>query len=90
MGPGDRSNPRTSTKQITLPLTFSPTCGFIQWRKDVRNWVEIIKYGVEKGCADYEVLMGSLAAMFTTLALPQAQENIVRNAERLKRINLKQ
>ncbi len=46
MGPGME---KSSHRGIADPPMFSPDKDYCSWRKDIANWVDLIKMGAEEG-----------------------------------------
>ncbi len=72
MGPG---TDKASKRGIADPPMFIPNKDNYAWRKDIANWVYLIKVGAEKGKDKlYKTVFKTLGRQLYTRGLSQARE----------------
>ncbi len=70
---------------------FSPDKDYYSWRKDVANWVDLIKVGAEEGEDKlYKTVYKTLGQHLYCRGLPQAQKSVIDHAQEVGRIDYKQ
>ncbi len=82
MGPGME---KSSQRGIADPPMFSPDKDYYSWRKDVANWVELIKVGAEEGEDKlYKTVYKTVGRQLYCRGLPQAQKSVVDHAQEVE------
>lgn len=88
MGPG---TDKLSQRGVADPPMFSPNNDLYIWRKDIANWVDLIKVGAEEGEDKlYKTVFKTLGRQLYSRGLPQAQKSIVDHAQEIGKIDYKQ
>ncbi len=88
MGPG---TDKLTQRGIADPPMFSPNKDQYIWRKDIANWVDLIKVGAEEGEDKlYKTIFKTLGRQLYSRGLPQAQKSIVDHAQEIGKIDYKQ
>ena len=87
MGPGSSSEKERGTD----PPLYSPEKDSYIWRKNVAQWVDLIVSAADQGQdKHYQTVFITLARQLFRKGLPEAQQNIVEEAQEKNLINYKQ
>ncbi len=80
-----------SQRGIADPPMFIPNKDNYAWRKEIANWVDLIKVGAEQGEDKLnKTVFKTFGRQLYTRGLPRAQKIIVDHAQEIGNINYKQ
>ncbi len=88
MGPGPD---KLTQRGIADPPMFSPNKDQYIWRKNIANWVDLIKVGAEEGEEKlYKTVFKTLGRQLSPAGCRKRQKSIVDHAQEIGKIDYKQ